>query len=66
VGQHHVRRARELAGGQRLALGGDDLGALLALGLGLARVHGVAQISAWAGLVPRLRVASPSCSMARR
>jgi hypothetical protein len=31
VGDHHVRRRGELAGGERLALGGDDLGALLAL-----------------------------------
>src|ERR1700733_8938216 len=31
VGHHHVRSDRELAGGERFALGGDDLGALLAL-----------------------------------
>jgi len=32
VGHHDVERVGELTGGKRLALGGDDLGALLALG----------------------------------
>ena len=37
MGHHHVGGAGEFTRGQRFALGGDDLGALLALGLGLAR-----------------------------
>jgi hypothetical protein len=32
VGHHHVGGVRDLAGGERLTLGGDDLGAFLALG----------------------------------
>ena len=47
VSHHHVGRASQLAGGERLALGGDDLRALLALGLGLAghrALHALGQL----------------------
>jgi hypothetical protein len=41
VGHHDVGGDPKLIGGQRLALGGDDLGPLLALGLGQGLVKGV-------------------------
>jgi hypothetical protein len=47
VGHHQVRRRGRLAGGLRLALRGDDLRALLALGLGLTghgALHGFRQL----------------------
>jgi hypothetical protein len=49
VSRHHIGGLRQLAGGERLALGGDDLGPLLALGLGLANhraLHAVGQLDA--------------------
>src|SRR5581483_627267 len=48
VGHHHVGGVCELARGERFALGGDDLCALLAFGLGLARhraLHALGQLN---------------------
>jgi len=47
MGHHHVGGVRELARGERLALRGDDLRALLALSLGLTghrALHRVGQL----------------------
>ena len=47
MGHHHVGGRAELVGGQGLAFGGDDLGPLLAFGLGLAGhgpFHGLGEL----------------------
>jgi len=52
-GHHHVGGVGELAGGERFALGGDDLRALLALSFGLAAIA-------------RFIVSAAECPSARR
>jgi hypothetical protein len=66
VGHHDVGGRAQLVGGQRLALGGDDLGRLLALGLGWRAIARCMLSGSWMSLsstaIPTAEPRSPGRS----